>query len=101
MAQEENTQPVKGEKLTYEKLAAYANQLQGRLEYASRQLESLTQELNFYRTQDYYQRAQLLCMILSNDRLDAGFRYKCEEELQDLVFPKEEEKEPAEQPEEK
>ena len=37
--------------------------------------------------QDYYQRAQLLCVVLANDKINEEFRAKCEAELIELVYP--------------
>jgi hypothetical protein len=44
--------------------------------------------------QDYYQRAQMLCVILANDKIAEDFRKKCEQELFELVYPPQKEEEP-------
>lgn len=84
----------KGEKLDINKVAIYAAQLEGRLKDAaerikvmSAKMHELEDQLAFYQMQDYYQRAQLLCVIVSNDAFDPELRAKCAEELAQHVYP--------------
>lgn len=75
------------EKLDQKKIGLYIGQLEERLKRTSAALHDAQKEITFYQMQDYYQRAQLLCVVLANDKLNEEFRKKCEEELQNLVYP--------------
>lgn len=82
------------EKLNFQKLSIYASQLEGRLNNAAKHIEELEKQLTLYQMQDYYQRAQMLCVILANDKIAEDFRKKCEQELFELVYPPQKEEEP-------
>lgn len=82
------------EKLNFQKLSFYASQLEGRLNNATKHIEELEKQLTLYQMQDYYQRAQMLCVILANDKIAEDFRKKCEQELFELVYPPQKEEEP-------
>lgn len=75
------------EKLDQKKIGIYIGQLEERLKRTSAALRDAQKEIELYQMQDYYQRAQLLCVILANDKLNEDFRKKCEDELQKLVYP--------------
>lgn len=94
MAKEENKAGEQPKPLTREQLAAYVNNLEIRLKDAYQNLREAEKQINLYQMQDYYQRAQLLCVVLANDKLNEEFRKKCEEELQNLVYPPKKEMEP-------
>lgn len=85
--------PQEGQKLTRQEVAAYIGQLEDRLKKTLEVLKDTRKELEFYQMQDYYQRAQLLCVVIANDKLSQEFRDKCAEELENLVYPPREEKE--------
>lgn len=104
MAKEETKAPEQPKKLTYDQLTVYAGQLENRLKAAAGQIQEVTnrlqeaeQALQFYQMQDYYQRAQLLCMIAANEKIGSAFREQCESELYSLVFPPQEEKKDTEE----
>ena len=83
--------PQDGKPLTKEQVSVYINQLEDRLRRASAMLKEMKKELELYQMQDYYQRAQLLCVIISNNNIGEQFRSMCEEELKLLVYPPKEE----------
>lgn len=87
MAKEETIQNEERKPLDAKQLAAYVSQLETRLKSAYSDLREAKKELSFYQMQDYYQRAQLLCVLVSNTSLNEEFRKKCEEELMNLVYP--------------
>ena len=87
MAKEEMKAPEQPKKLDYNQLVAYAQQLEERLKFSGKKLKEMEDQLLFYQMQDYYQRAQLLCMVCANDKLGQDFRDQCEAELHSLVFP--------------
>lgn len=91
MAKEETKAPEQPKKLSYDQIAAYAGQLEARLKSTIGQLQEAQQALQMYQMQDYYQRAQLLCMIIANERINGSFRDQCESELFTLVYPPQEE----------
>lgn len=92
MAKEENKSTGTGEPMDIKKLAAYANQLETRLKSAYSELNEARQQISMYQMQDYYQRAQLLCMVISNEKIGDDLRKRCESELGSLIFPPEPEK---------
>lgn len=80
-----------GKPLTKEQTIAYIQLLEDRLKMASKTLKEMRKELELYQMQDYYQRAQLLCMVISNKEIDEQFRTMCQNELKMLVYPPKEE----------
>ena len=88
------------DKLTMQKLSVYAAQLEGRLNKALEHIKNLEKEVALYQMQDYYQRAQMLCVILANEKIDKEFRDKCEAELKELVYPPQREEVKEKTPEE-
>ena len=87
MAKEETKAPEQPKKLTQEQLGAYVNHLENELKKAYASLKEAQKEITMYQMQDYYQRAQLLCVVLANDKINEEFRAKCEAELIELVYP--------------
>ena len=91
MAKEEAKANEQPKPLTREQLAAYINNLELRLKEAYENLRETRKELELYQMQDYYQRAQLLCVVIANDKLDPEFLAKCKEELMKMIYPPKEE----------
>lgn len=99
MAKEELKQPgipevnpnEEARPLDAKQLAAYNGYLETTIKQLNAKLKELTKEVEFYQMQDYYQRAQFLLAVVSNDSITDELRRRCHRELEALLFPSEQE----------